>query len=331
MSGRKTVGFLLLLLAASCATRRPPEPEPSFAPAVSESDRALSWLVCQQRPDGFWGTDPRRVRLTSLAALAFLSRGETPASSEYGKPVEQALCALLREADAGVALSIEDHALLAWCLAKAYGVTQVPMLREAARKYATPSALRHPTPWHALASHSLLFSGADPEGGRRALTRLLKSHPSDTDDLLNRATLLFLLMRTGAWRQSAPCLETIRRLAPARWRQSDKPLQTALMLSTAFFDVGGQDWARWDRTFCPEVARQQLVRGTLGWWTPRSLGVSDTVEALGLSEDEGAVYATSIVLLALARPRVLPLYRAAEDAGTRSSHDERNVRIDIQM
>jgi hypothetical protein len=51
--------------------------------------KALRWLKHTQQPNGSWKPSP--VANTSLAVLAFLAHGETPASKEFGTTVEKAM------------------------------------------------------------------------------------------------------------------------------------------------------------------------------------------------------------------------------------------------
>ncbi|MBO7684618.1 MAG: terpene cyclase/mutase family protein [Kiritimatiellae bacterium] len=60
--------------------------DPSTEAAVL---KALRWLKKTQRPNGSW--NPKPISNTGLAILAFLAHGETPASKEFGKTVQDAM------------------------------------------------------------------------------------------------------------------------------------------------------------------------------------------------------------------------------------------------
>jgi hypothetical protein len=113
--------------------------------AIPPEYRALAWLAQQQRPDGFWGSDSNRVKLTSLATLAFFAIGETPVSTMYYTTLTNALDALFRISDdAKIKLNIEEQALYTWALAEVYGITQHPSFHDAVEKQAAILTVDHP-------------------------------------------------------------------------------------------------------------------------------------------------------------------------------------------
>jgi hypothetical protein len=99
--------------------------------------RALRWLAKNQHSDGSWGSD--KPAMVSLALLAYLAHGETPASEEFGPTVEKAL-RFLTEAQQpdGRFRGRDGHdytqPIAAYALAEAYGMTQIPILKETAIK-----------------------------------------------------------------------------------------------------------------------------------------------------------------------------------------------------
>lgn len=99
--------------------------------------RALRWLAKHQHPDGSWGQD--KPAMASLALLAYLAHGETPASEEFGRPVEKALRFLTEAQEANGRFRGRDghdytQPIAAYALAEAYGMTQIPILKDAAIK-----------------------------------------------------------------------------------------------------------------------------------------------------------------------------------------------------
>ncbi len=100
--------------------------------------RALRWLAKNQHRDGSWGQT--KPAMTSLALLAYLAHGDTPASDEFGPTVEAALRFLLgaQEPHTGRFRGRDGHdytqPIVAYALAEAAGMTRVPRVREAAIK-----------------------------------------------------------------------------------------------------------------------------------------------------------------------------------------------------
>jgi len=67
----------------------PPEKWQKVEDAV---DHALAWLATQQSPDGSFETLPvGQPGITSLATMAFLSRGHQPGHGMYGRKIDQAI------------------------------------------------------------------------------------------------------------------------------------------------------------------------------------------------------------------------------------------------
>jgi len=322
--------LIIVALAASCTSDRMSVPE-GTARTWSATDRGLSWLVREQRADGSWGTDDRRVALTSLATLAFLYQGHTPASPNYGETVENALRALIHDASATAEIDQADRALLTWCLAEAYGLTKIPLLLDPLKKHASALDTSSPSPWHAFAAHAVFLSGIAPDTAKQTLVRLRSAYAADTNSRLGQATHLLVMLWTGDWKKSTPYLERLRRQDPGQWRTGDLPLQTASVLSLTLFSVGAKDWTDWNRTFYPELVRSQIVKKKLGWWTPKCLGVGDTTETSKMSPRDARIYTTSLMMLTLHQRRILPSFRpAVEDDGNKFD-DEDDIDITIEL
>jgi len=133
--------------------------EHTIAPVL----RALRWLAKNQNDDGSWGLT--KPAITSLALLAYLAHGETPASPEFGRAVEAGLRYLLKaQKPDGRFVGADGHdytqPIAAFALAEAYGMTRIPQIKEAAVK-----AIRE------------VIKGQNPSGG---FNYSLK--PSDRDD-----------------------------------------------------------------------------------------------------------------------------------------------------
>jgi len=99
--------------------------------------RALRWLAKNQNKDGSWGVT--KPAMTSLAILAYLAHGDTPASEEFGATVEAGLRFLTdAQLPNGRFKGADGHdytqPIAAYALAEAAGMTRVPKLKEAAVK-----------------------------------------------------------------------------------------------------------------------------------------------------------------------------------------------------
>ena len=137
-----------------------------------------------------------------------------------------------------------------------------------------------------------------PDSGLPTPSKLEPPDASGTDSIRGLAIDSSVMMWTEGLEKSRPYLERLRRQDTARWSESDRPIETATLLSQVFSQVGGDDWRRWSRVFYPDLLRNQCVKGDLGWWTAEGLGIDDTSEIDGMTSEEGAIYTTSLMLLA---------------------------------
>jgi hypothetical protein len=101
--------------------------------------RALEWLRKNQNKDGSWGNGDQSA-YAGLGLLTFLAHGETPASERYGPTVERAITYLLGAMDDKGRFKnagghyVYGHALAAYGLSEAYGMTRIPLLKPAMEK-----------------------------------------------------------------------------------------------------------------------------------------------------------------------------------------------------
>ncbi len=103
--------------------------------------RALRYLKTKQQKNGSWaGTPPA---LTSLALLAYLAHGDTPASEEFGSTVKSAIRFLLASQEPSGHFKGRDahdytQPIAAYAMSEAYAMTKVPQLKQAAIKAMKP-------------------------------------------------------------------------------------------------------------------------------------------------------------------------------------------------
>lgn len=305
----KSVWPLSLLLwsclCMSCSSVRAPGPRRA-SPSPTSTERAVPWLVGQQRSDGHWGTGEHRTTLTCLATLALLCCGETPASDGPGRTMQKALRAVLHDAETKNDRPQEERELLVWCLAETYARTRIPLLLEPLRRHVGRLDVRQASPWMAPAAAAVFDSGAAPESDRKVLLGMRAHYPMATNSMVNQATHLFLACRTGDLQGARRHLAAVRALRPDKWKECDAPLQAAVMLTPSLVRIGGKDWYRWLRVLAGDTdCSHQTTRGRSGWWTAETLGLPASGMP-NLSERERDVYVTSLVLMARFLPRVLP-------------------------
>ncbi len=275
----------------------------------------LSWLAHQQRTDGYWGNDERRVALTSLATLAFLAYGETPTSQEYGRTVENGLRALVHISENSPDLSPCDRALIAWCLAEAYDMTRIPIVLDSVRTHASLLDSKYASHWNAFAGRTLVLSGAAPERGKEVLSSQRTMYAHRAEELMDQSINLLLSAWTGnriynGLKQDAEEAQHWR-----AWRKTEAPLQTAFLLSRSLFHIGGKEWDEWSQSFYPELVRYQRRKANHGWWTPKSLGVDNTSEIAGMTPKESHIYATCLMLMTFPPRRYLPTFKTPIEGG----------------
>ncbi|MDP7741473.1 MAG: terpene cyclase/mutase family protein, partial [Lentisphaeria bacterium] len=88
--------------------------------------RALRWLKKVQAADGSWENEA----FSGLALLCFLAHGETPQSEEFGVTVQKAMQWLSGKVPVQGASHGYANGIATYALAEAYGMTQIPFLRQ---------------------------------------------------------------------------------------------------------------------------------------------------------------------------------------------------------
>ncbi len=99
---------------------------------------ALRWLKKHQEADGSWDSAAKPA-MTSLALLAYLAHGETPASEEFGQTVERAIRWLVEnQTENGHFKGADSHdycqPIATYGLCEAYAMTRNPLLKEPAER-----------------------------------------------------------------------------------------------------------------------------------------------------------------------------------------------------
>ena len=114
---------------------------PSAEQIEKAVENALEWLAKNQNEDGSWGVcESSKYSYTAMATLAFLAHGDTPSSQKYGQNIVRALKKMLEWVDKRCNPYLTtgwysyDHAIVAYTIAEAYGITRMPKLKDAMNK-----------------------------------------------------------------------------------------------------------------------------------------------------------------------------------------------------
>lgn len=291
------------------------------------SAMAQNWLAANQNKDGSWGSGDRRILLTSLATLAFLSRGETTASKEYGEAIQKALRRLILEAGELENQPPKDprtRAALTWCLSEAYSLTRIPVMRTTLLQLPRLNQ-DDPVPWRVIAAKSVIFSGADTNFTKEAFLALCPPVDFQATNGFDRVVASLICRESGRWKEArtlAPPLESTN-----DWKHSDAPFMHAYLLQYAFYDMGETSYVKWYRTFFPEIIRSQKVRWNRGWWTPEALGLGPNKETAGMTKADAALYATCWMMLCEPPRRWLPTYHKPEKTEPDDAADDIKIEI----
>jgi hypothetical protein len=310
-------------------------------PAASAIANGLRWLRDSQNKDGSWGTETNALAAeTGLALLAFLARGETVSSAEFGVTVEKGLVFLLRENEETNSPALNGHppaichAISTWAACEAYAMTRIPRLKPVAAsgldfilKGQHESGLWdgsyrideggddvEASVWQVLALKGGLMGGVIEEKGLReslrrsaeAMRRVLEAQP----DAGTAAGAVLCLQLCGEGRSPVcrAALRSLETLTPDWQAPSFKdPMFRWHLATQAFFHEGVEHWVRWNRLFNPMLVKHQVVQKdadgkVTGYW-----------DSPGSGERFGRVYSTALSLLMLEvyQQRYLPTYEPA--------------------
>lgn len=305
-------------------------------PTASAVIRGLRWLQHSQNEDGSWGTNELDA-VTGVALLAFLGRGETPASQEFGTTVERAMKFLLADMQPTNSLARRaqppafGHAVSTWAICEAYSMTQIPMIKPVAegalsvilqgqrRSGLWDASYRTDdggddidiSVWQVVALRNGLMMGSQAVGLREslgkaseAMKRVIEAKP----DAGTTVGAVLCLQLCGEAR-SPTCRTGLAALAAMTpdWADTSfpDPMARWYVASASFFHQGGRQWARWNRLLFPLLVKHQVVSmgsqgQEVGCWDPPGGG-----------ERFGRAYSTavSVMMLELTRARSLAAHR----------------------
>ena len=256
--------------------------------------RALRWLKKNQNSEG--SCPNHKAAMTGLALLTFLAHGETPASPEFGDTVERAIRYLIESQDAAGGWPRRyEHPIATYALCEAYGLTRVPMVKEAAAK-----------------GVDILIAGQNPAGGWRytmtpndesdstvmswcvqaiKAAKMAGLENDGLDDCLKRAILGFKGNYSdggdkGGFGYTGPgmsgltgagvlCLQLLGVPNAPEVRKGQVFLDATTFnwegggvnnknyywyyITQAKFHDGGERWARWNNLFAPTLIKHQTI------------------------------------------------------------------------
>jgi hypothetical protein len=307
--------------------------------------RALDWLKEHQGNDGSWG--PNKVAMTGLGLLTFLAHGETTSSEKYGPTVEKAIKFLVSRQDesgrfckTGNQPGVYAHAIAAYGISEAYGLTRIPALKPVMEKaarvildaqqskggwnYKYDRGPRRDTSvggWQIQALKAAYLAGADESDRIRtamdkAIEDIKSVHNAETgkfgytdkswgSDSVNGIGILCMqLLGHGKDKEVRQALQALK-AATCDW---GKPEAYAMYgwyyITQAKFHHGGSTWAAWNSRFARVLTRSQNDDGS--WTAPGEAAGLDH----GKETNYGPAYATTFAALTLqVYYRFLPTYQ----------------------
>lgn len=307
--------------------------------------RALRWLTAVQEPDGSWlrgsGTPEEEApapayasAMTALALLAYLGRGETPASPEFGEAVRKGLERLVanQEADGRFRYRSSKNytqAIAACALCEAYALTGISRIGAAAEKavavilegqrrdgtwnYNFDDRPRNDTSfmgWCLQALKAARTAELRNPGLNRAIRRGRKAmrrqsqpgggfgylHPGQTP-LTGTGVLCLQQLGNRRRREVRYGLFWLQQNASFRWSQpwGQWPVSSWYHATYAKFNAGGEYWVAWRSPMIRELTRNQQAADAAGT-SGDDAGFWDL--SFG-SEHYGRVYTTALCALQL--------------------------------
>ena len=153
----RLIACAIILAAHSIVHAQPTDPLPPRMDALTETqwtkvddgvDRGLAWLASQQQADGsFPSRETGQPAVTSLAIMAFISRGHSPGIGPYGSTLDKAIDFVLQQQrDDGLLYSAAtdmpyqslqgshtgtyNHAIAGLMLGEVYGMSDAALARK---------------------------------------------------------------------------------------------------------------------------------------------------------------------------------------------------------
>ena len=320
--------------------------------------RALEWLKNHQEKDGSWAMNANKAAMTGLGLLTFLAHGETTSSPKYGATVENAIKYLMdTQHSSGEFASINQagvyaHAIAAYAVCEAYGLTKIPKLKDSMEKavtvilkgqqpgggwdYGYKKTERRDTSvlgWQVQALKAAYIAGAEVPGIKEALEKAV----NDLKAAYSAENGKFGYEKKGSGSAGCTaigvlCMELLGHAMEKETRGGIEALKDENVVWTegpgfalygwyyitqAKFHQGGQTWSSWNEKFAKEFVKRQNADGS---WTPPEK-----------EKGQGLVYGTTFAALTLqVYYRMLPTYKPiAVQPATTTSGDGSDVKVQI--
>lgn len=314
--------------------------------------RCLRWFKATQNDDGAWGdTDKQKPINTALVLLAYLSRGETPVSHEFGETVEDGIRFLVSaQNEKGTFVSgdgtMREHGIVTWALCETYGMTRLPKIRVVAERavdvivskqknglwvQSDETSDMEASVWNSIALKASHMSGVERSRSKAALMETgeaMKAHLGTNPANKENAPIIHAMQLIGfskdlVVRTAVAGLEGIA----INWEHPEfqDPLYYWYFTTKAKFYLGGAIWNEWHKSYVPVLVKNHIVEnGKNGmkvghWLSP------------GKEEGDGNVYTSALCCLMLGNFRVRcptfqkPIIEPDE------IEDEENIDIEIEI
>ena len=266
--------------------------------------RALRWLKKVQASDGSWENEA----FTGLALLCFLAHGETPQSEEFGMTVQKAMQWLSGKVPVQGASHGYANGIATYALAEAYGMTQIPFLRQSMEaglevivkgqqpgggyNYAYGKTERWDLSvagWQYQALKAGYVAGSSVEGLDEAISKSKKflknvayadgkfgySSPGSGGNMTGVGTVALQLLGDGGSKEVQAAANTIlyERLPGYAWENSGHSLYGWYYDTQAMFNQSGRSWRQWNDKFQKVLINAQNKEG---WWKTGAGGHRDS-------------------------------------------------------
>jgi len=312
------------IFANGCGTVPKEEIEVENAKTTYSSEiSALNWLKAKQNEDGTWGEEESKDVLTPLVVLSFISPGETPSSAEYGNTVKKGIKAIVdRMDDTSRELPEPAKTITIWCFAETYGMTAIPMLKPYLEEWLKGRDFNISSPWAQWALHSCFIAGVGEEKGMEenfnAFSKYFENSPRN---LLDLSSHIYASLRSKKGKENIQLFKQLWAMSPGEWRESKKPMLTALSINKVMWDAPLKQEMKWNKQFWTEIWASQIKNNNIGYWSEKTIGIGNDYAILNLSEDDKQIYITSMVIIAIPPSRRLPTFKVPTEKAEDNEED----------